>query len=123
MRDFVKHLMNRFDSNGDGRISFEELSNGVRSLGIILTSAERQSLMKKFDANLDGEISTEELLKILSGTNTKLSKSELATSVDQILRKIASGADKFASLKEYTQNIVTRFDKNRDGYISFDELC
>lgn len=37
MRDFVKHLMSRFDSNSDGRISFDELSNGVRSLGIVLT--------------------------------------------------------------------------------------
>lgn len=79
--------------------------------------------MKKFDVNLDGEISAEELTKILSGSNTKLSKSELATSVDQTLRKIAAGADKFGSLKEYTKNIVTRFDKNKDGYISFDELC
>jgi len=123
IKEYVKDLMRRFDENNDGRISFDELSSGVRSLGINLTFAEKQSLMKKFDVNSDGEISSDELLKVLSGTNSKLSKSELGASLDQTLRRIAAGADKFSSLKEYTTNLVSRFDKNKDGYISFDELC
>ncbi len=123
LKDYVRDLMRRFDNNNDGRISFEELSNGLRSLGISLTFAEKQSLMKKFDGNLDGEISSEELTKVLSGASSKLSKSEIGSSIDQTLRRIAAGADKFSSLKEYTTNIVNRFDKNKDGYISFDELC
>ena len=47
---------------------------------------------------------------MLSATNTKLSKTQLGNSVDQVLRKMASGADKFGSMKEYIQTLVTRFD-------------
>jgi Ca2+-binding EF-hand superfamily protein len=38
------------------------------------------------------------------------------------LRKIASGADEFSSLREYVQVLVSIFDQNQDGYISFNEL-
>jgi Ca2+-binding EF-hand superfamily protein len=41
MSDYVKDLMNKFDSNYDGYISFEELTNGLRSLDINLTSQEK----------------------------------------------------------------------------------
>jgi len=115
--------MQRFDANNDGAISFDELSDGVRSLGINLTLAEKQSLMKKFDVNYDGEVTAQELLNVISTTNSKLSKTQLGNSVDQVLRKMASGADQFGSMKEYIQTLVTRFDKNYDGHISFDELC
>jgi len=73
-KDYVRHLIQRFDANNDGAISFDELSNGVRSLGINLTLAEKQSLMKKFDVNYDGEVTAEELYNVLSNTNSKLSK-------------------------------------------------
>lgn len=38
------------------------------------------------------------------------------------MRKIASGADEFSSLREYVQVLVSIFDQNQDGYISFTEL-
>lgn len=38
------------------------------------------------------------------------------------MRKIASGADEFSSLREYVQVLVSIFDQNQDGYISFNEL-
>lgn len=82
MREYVKHLVSRFDANHDGAISFDELSKGVSSLGIHLTAAERQSLMKKFDTNYDGEVTQEELYNVLSSTNAKLSKTQLGNSID-----------------------------------------
>jgi Ca2+-binding EF-hand superfamily protein len=123
LREYIKFLIRKFDGNSDGIISFEELSAGVKSLNIHLNLKEKLALMKKFDLNRDGEISAEELYKVLSKVDTKMSKGEIDSSIDLILRKIASGADDFASMKEYVRVLVTRFDRNGDGLISFDELC
>lgn len=112
MKDYVRHLISHFDSNSDGRISFEELSEGLSSLGIHLTGAERQHAMKKFDVNRDGEVTAEELLKVLSKVDVKFTKAQLDSSTEQTLRKIASGADKFGSLKDFTADLVSRFDRN-----------
>ena len=49
MKEYVHDLMNKFDSNYDGFISFEELTNGLRSIKINLTSQEKQALMKRLD--------------------------------------------------------------------------
>ena len=123
MREYVHYLFSKFDYNNDGKISFNELSDGLSSLGVYLTLKERQSLMKRFDVNRDGEISAEELLTVLSKADSKFTSAQLDSSTEQTLRKIAHGADKFGSLKDYVNELFTRFDKNRDGYISFEELC
>lgn len=74
LREYIKFLMRKFDSNDDGCISFEELANGVKTLHINLTRREKLSLMKKLDLNRDGEITAEELYKTLSKVDTKLTK-------------------------------------------------
>lgn len=43
-------------------------------------------------------------------------------SVDQALRKIASGSDDYPSMKDYVRVLMRSFDSDSDGYISFDEL-
>lgn len=123
MREYIKFLIRKFDENSDGIISFEELANGMKHLHIHLTLKEKLALMKKLDLNRDGEISAEELYKTLSKVDTRMTRHELDNSVDQVLRKIASGADDFQNMREYVRVLVTRFDRNGDGLISFDELC
>jgi Ca2+-binding EF-hand superfamily protein len=66
MKEYVHDLMNKFDSNYDGFISFEELTNGLRSIKINLTSQEKQALMKRLDFNRDGEIAEEEIFRALA---------------------------------------------------------
>ena len=58
--------MKKFDSNFDGFISFEELTNGLRSIKINLTSQEKQALMKRLDFNRDGEIAQEEIFRAIA---------------------------------------------------------
>jgi Ca2+-binding EF-hand superfamily protein len=66
MKEYVHDLMNKFDSNYDGFISFEELTNGLRSIKINLTSQEKQALMKRLDFNRDGEIAEEEIFRAIA---------------------------------------------------------
>lgn len=123
LREYVKFLMRKFDSNDDGNISLEELAQGVKTFHINLTLKEKLSLMKRLDLNRDGEITAEELYKTLSKVDTRLTKTQVDASIEHVLRKIASGADSFGSLREYVRTLVTRFDQNSDGLISFEELC
>jgi len=51
MKGYAKQLMKKFDRNSDGIISFKELCDGLRTMGINLTQREREALMKKLDTN------------------------------------------------------------------------
>jgi len=123
IREYCKFLMKKFDGNGDGLLSFDELFNGLKSLHIQLNLREKLALMKRLDLNKDGEITIDELYKTLSKVDSKLNKTQLQNSLDAILRKIAAGADDFSGLKEYVRFLIKKFDKNSDGMISIDELA
>lgn len=75
MREYVNALMKKFDNDGDGLITFDELSNGLKKLNINLTQKEKQALMKKLDLDADGELSSQELFSVLSKVDVKLTKS------------------------------------------------
>lgn len=124
MREYVRFLIKQFDSNNDGIINFEELSAGLRSLGINLNQVEAQALMKKLDLNRDGRISEDELLKILSGATSEImAPGVLHQAIEQALKKIATGADDYNDLRGYAKSLIKRFDRNQDGQIQFKELC
>jgi len=122
MREYVRFLIKKFDFDNDGIITFNELCDGIRSLNIILTLKERQALFKALDLNNDGELSADELYKVLSKVDVKFTKSQLKEQIDNVLKKIASGAEDYSSMKEYVKDLMNKFDSNFDGYISFEEL-
>jgi Ca2+-binding EF-hand superfamily protein len=122
MRDYCKALIRKFDYDNDGIITFKELCDGVKSMNIVLTLKERQALMSALDLNQDGQLSNEELYEVLSKVDVKMTKGQLNEQIDHALRKIASGAEDYSSMKEYVRVIMHTFDQNSDGFISFEEL-
>lgn len=66
MKEYVKHLMSKFDTDGDGVITFKELCDGMQRMNISLSNKDKQALMKKLDIDKGGDISSEELFKVLS---------------------------------------------------------
>lgn len=122
MREYVRFLIKKFDFDNDGIITFNELCDGIRSLNIFLTLKERQALMKALDLNNDGELSADELYKVLSKVDVKFTNSQLKEQIDNVLKKIASGAEDYSSMKEYVKDLMNKFDSNYDGFISFEEL-
>jgi Ca2+-binding EF-hand superfamily protein len=78
--------------------------------------------MKALDLNNDGELSADELYKVLSKVDVKFTKSQLKDQIDNVLKKIASGAEDYSSMKEYVKDLMNKFDSNYDGFISFEEL-
>jgi Ca2+-binding EF-hand superfamily protein len=124
MREYAKFLIRKFDDNNDGIISFRELSEGLKSLGMSLSIPEMKSLMKRLDFNKDGNITEEELVKVFSGqvADNQIPAGQFMQVINSALTKIASNADDLSNMKEYARYIVTRFDKDGDGLISFKEL-
>ena len=107
LKEYVKSLMKRFDSNHDGLISVEELAQGLKKLGINLNTKEINSLMEKLDLNRDGEVSEQELFKVLQGVEyTAFPRSGVNISVEQALKKLASGAETFSNIKEYVRFLI-----------------
>jgi EF-hand domain pair/EF hand len=116
MAEFVKDLVRKFDSNSDGFLSIGELTDGLKKIGIFLTSNEVHALMRKLDLNRDGEVSADEILTVLGG-------SAQGSSTDQLIQKMLNGAKSFSSLKDYTKYLIKKFDRDNDGIITFTELC
>lgn len=110
MRDYCNALIRKFDYDQDGIITFKELCDGVKQLNIVLTLKERQSLMSMLDLNQDGELTSDELYQVLSKVDTKMTKAQLSEQIDHALRKIASGAEEYSSMKEYVHVIMHTFD-------------
>lgn len=67
--DDLKLCFEKFDSNGDGQISFEELKEVINGLGDKLTEQELKDMMKDADTNKDGYIDFEEFKALVPKEN------------------------------------------------------
>lgn len=56
----VKKIFNKFDKNGDGRISRSELKDVLKALGSDISSDEVKRIMSEIDTDGDGYIDLEE---------------------------------------------------------------
>ena len=90
----MKFILDRIDDNKDGVISYEEFLRVTIDEKILLEKNNLKLAFGKFDLNKDGKLSKEELLNILD-----------------------NGAS------DYVDDLLNLIDKNKDGYISFDEFC
>jgi Ca2+-binding EF-hand superfamily protein len=72
MRDYARALINRFDRDFDGVITFQELCDGLDSFDIDLSVKDRMALMKKLDVDADGEITEVELARALQTVDAEI---------------------------------------------------
>jgi Ca2+-binding EF-hand superfamily protein len=123
MAEYVRDLVRKFDRNSDGLLSIQELTDGLRKIGISLTSKEIQALMTKLDLNRDGEVSAEEILKTLSSVGSGFAVSSTSSTLDNVINKMVLSGKSFPSLKDYAKHLIRKWDKDSDGIITFSELC
>ncbi|KAI8014726.1 Polcalcin Phl p 7 [Camellia lanceoleosa] len=63
--DQIKGLLKRYDKNGDGKLSKEELKDAFRDLGLKFSGWRAGKALRHADANGDGYISDEELNELV----------------------------------------------------------
>lgn len=64
-KEILINLFHKLDKSGDGKLTYSELANGLKSAGVATATAMR--LMQKLDENDDGFVTFEEYVGMLNG--------------------------------------------------------
>eukprot|EP01006_Ploeotia_vitrea_P034097 TRINITY_DN65703_c4_g10_i1.p2 TRINITY_DN65703_c4_g10~~TRINITY_DN65703_c4_g10_i1.p2 ORF type:complete len:316 (-),score=189.59 TRINITY_DN65703_c4_g10_i1:166-1113(-) len=118
-------LFNKFDKNGDGRLSADEIAEMLAYIG--KPPNEAAELMKEMDEDHDGVVSRREFANM--AVMTQLGKSE--RDIRKAWKMFDQDADGFVTVEEVEQllgvgsagakQLIAEVDQNSDGKISFEE--
>merc|ERR1719481_2335601 len=135
----VRAAFKRFDRNGDGALSKDELSSAMKSSGDSYSDIEVDAIFSLGDVDGDGEITLEEFITLMSPSSSsivqKLRKSfKNLNDVKAAFKKIDTNKDGLLSKQEVLQSSGNMFDKeevdsifalgdvNDDGVLDLDEF-
>ena len=122
---FPAQVFDRWDTNKDGFVDEEEFNSLRTRFGGPGGGPRMGETLSKFlDANHDGHISRDEFAKMISlfdamdqDHNSELSQEELNgffRAVNEVQTQATGGVD--------AGNLFTKFDKNKDGKLTADEM-
>ena len=114
--------MRIFDLDNDGMISFIELVDGVKQLGIQAKKNDMIDLMNRMDVDKDGWISQKELYNGLGLQAAHNEYQGTTVQVDQVLTKLKKGAEKYHNLGEYINVLFQMFATAGANFMTFQEL-
>ncbi|KAG6743215.1 calcium-binding protein CML24-like [Populus alba x Populus x berolinensis] len=100
--DDIRKIFNKFDKNGDGKISCSEVVDNLKELGTKISPAEVQSIMQEFDKDGDGYIDLDEFVDFIQNGG---------------IDDGGTGDD-----SKELRDAFDLYDKNKNGLISADEL-
>ncbi|KAK8937735.1 Calcium-dependent protein kinase 8 [Platanthera guangdongensis] len=130
----IKEMFMKFDSNNDGRITFEELKFGLHKLGHPVPDADVQILMDAADVDADGTLEFGEFVA-MSIHIKKLGNDEHLRKAFAYFDRNKSGYIEIEELSEAMQDdlgpnhaevinaIVADVDADKDGRISYEEFA
>lgn len=130
--DKVRELFRKWDSDGNGVISEEELADVLRELCPHFSPEHIRALFQAADVNGDGSIDYEEFINFLAGkTSAKLSAEDLEA-LRALFNRFDEDANGLLTNEEFTnlmQNMMPSrandfdvADLDQDGGIDFDEF-
>uniref|UniRef100_A0A2N9EQ98 EF-hand domain-containing protein n=1 Tax=Fagus sylvatica TaxID=28930 RepID=A0A2N9EQ98_FAGSY len=133
----VKKIFNKFDKNGDGKISRDELKDVLHALGSKTTSDEVKRIMSEIDKDGNGFISLEEFAEFHLGgpsvDGSQGSTKELRDAFDLYdldknglisaneLHEVLKRLGEKCTLADCTK-MISSVDTDGDGHVNFDEF-
>ena len=128
----LKGIFELLDLNKDGQLTYTEIREAFRQIfpDNYITEDKMKLILDKMDDNKDGVISYEEFLRVTLDEKILLEKNNLRLAFDKFdlnkdgklsKRELLNILDSGAS--DYVDDLLDLIDKNKDGYISFDEFC
>ncbi|KAH7852837.1 hypothetical protein Vadar_029935 [Vaccinium darrowii] len=131
-----ERVFNRFDDDGNGKISPKELRLCVGSIGGELTEEEAEAAVVLMDSDGDGELGIEDFVRLIEGGEGEEeervkelreafrmyevgdgSESITPKSLRKMLRKLGESK----SIEE-CKVMIAQFDLDGDGVLNFDEF-
>jgi calcium-dependent protein kinase len=128
----LKGIFELLDLNKDGQLTYSEIKQAFKKIfpDNYITEDKMQLILEKMDDNKDGVISYEEFLRVTVDEKILLEKNNLKLAFDKFdlnkdgklsKEELLNVLDKGAS--DYVNDLLNLIDKNKDGFISFDEFC
>uniref|UniRef100_A0A7N0TGM8 EF-hand domain-containing protein n=1 Tax=Kalanchoe fedtschenkoi TaxID=63787 RepID=A0A7N0TGM8_KALFE len=118
--DELRQVFERFDVNGDGKISSSELGAMITSLGQTATEEEIQRMI--IEADKDGDdVDSDEALESLRGAFAVFDIDGNGSISAEELHKVLKGLGDACSVP-VCKRMISCVDADGDGMISFDEF-
>ena len=126
----LKRVFKTIDNNGDGRLTYDELTKGFELVfGKEITSHEIGRLIGDIDGDADGYISYEEFLRVAINKTKLLDESNLKLAFDTFdLNKDGKlSADEIKQVlgthqSDYVFHLINAIDQDNNQQIDFDEF-
>lgn len=140
--DEIRQIFNKFDKNGDGKISSSEVINSLGELGTKISTEEVHCMMQEFDKDGDGHIDLDEFVDFIQrggtgsgaeGTTQPDGDKELKDAFDLYdidnnglisaseLHKVMRMLGLKSTLRDCT-NMIRQVDQDGDGNVNFEEF-
>ncbi|PKA65155.1 putative calcium-binding protein CML18 [Apostasia shenzhenica] len=134
----VEKVFNRYDANGDGKISASELQTVVRAIGSDVSDEESQAMIQEMDSNCDGLVDLKEFADFhRAGGRTGAATARGEADLRDAFRMYDLDGDGLISVKELHQvlnrlgercsapdcsRMIFSVDSDGDGCVNFEEF-
>ncbi|KAI9079725.1 hypothetical protein K1719_038346 [Acacia pycnantha] len=129
-----ERVLGYFDEDGDGKISASELQHRLGLMGGEILQKEAEMAIEALDSDGDGLLSLEDFVVLMEGGGTEDEKMKDMREAFNLYDTEGTGFITPKSLKRMLSKLgesktideckmmITQFDLNGDGLISFDEF-
>lgn len=127
----MKNIFNKFDKDGDGKISFDELKEILSGIGTTPSADEMQKTLSELDKDGDGFVDLEEFIAFHSKSSDDSKElKEVFDMYDLDKNGLISATELLAVMKRLGETcslsdcrrMIAQVDNDGDGNVDFEEF-